>query len=93
VSLQRWAAVIQGWLGCGWSAGNVNGMLDYFKRNEIPGARGGNKRAETGRGSRVSWAKSDGHSADDIARILAEREREVPQVPGRGLDSPPGESG
>jgi hypothetical protein len=44
VSLQRWAAVIQGWLGCGWSPGNVGGMLEYFDRHEIPGTKGGKGR-------------------------------------------------
>lgn len=93
VSLQRWAAVIQGWLGCGWSPGNVNGMLDYFKRNEIPGTKGGNGRAKGGRDTRAGWAQSDGHSADDIARILAERERELSSVPGRSVDTSQGNSG
>ncbi len=34
-----WAAVIRGWIGEGWNKKNTNGMLDYFRRREIPGEK------------------------------------------------------
>jgi hypothetical protein len=34
--LAFWGQVIQAWIGCGWSPKNVAGMLDYFKRGELP---------------------------------------------------------
>jgi hypothetical protein len=36
-----WSKVIHGWLGMGWNGGNVNGMLDFLKRGEIPGTKNG----------------------------------------------------
>jgi len=29
--------VINGWVGQGWNPGNLQGMLEYYERNEIPG--------------------------------------------------------
>jgi len=36
-SLQRWKNTINGWVGMGWNPRNVKGMLDFYRRNEIPG--------------------------------------------------------
>ena len=52
-SLERWAAVIKGWTGKGWFEGNIEGMLDYYNRGEIPGENkngakhGANKKRNT----------------------------------------------
>jgi len=36
-NLARWTRVINGWVGQGWNPGNLQGMLEYYERNEIPG--------------------------------------------------------
>lgn len=45
--IERWRTVIRSWIGCGWSKRNVKGMLDYYRRNEIPGARANDSPAKT----------------------------------------------
>lgn len=41
-SLELWKQVLIGWAGQGWNPQNVNGALEFFKRGEIPQARGQN---------------------------------------------------
>jgi hypothetical protein len=38
-SITRWQSTVHAWMGCGWKPGNITGMLDYFRRNEIPETR------------------------------------------------------
>lgn len=38
-ALKLWGEVVHAWVGVGWNPVNVAGMLDCFKRHEIPGAR------------------------------------------------------
>jgi hypothetical protein len=75
---ELWSQVINGWLGMGWNGGNVNGMLDFLKRGEVPGTKGKVNDATVKRHDtrRSSWAQPDGHTAEDIDRILAERAAE-----------------
>lgn len=40
--LDRWGQVVEAWTGLGWFQGNVNGMLEYFRRKELPGRNGAN---------------------------------------------------
>jgi hypothetical protein len=35
-ALDLWKQVVRAWIGLGWNPMNTDGMLDYFKRNEIP---------------------------------------------------------
>jgi len=37
--LEFWRDVVRGWMACGWKPSNVNGMLDYFRRDEVPGEK------------------------------------------------------
>lgn len=36
-NVTRWRKVVHGWMMMGWNPRNVNGMLDYYQRSEIPG--------------------------------------------------------
>jgi hypothetical protein len=36
---QRWERVIRCYIGCGWNPRNIQGMLDYYRRGELPGRR------------------------------------------------------
>jgi hypothetical protein len=49
--LAFWHDVCKAWVGQGWKPRNVKGMLDYYRRREIPGGRGppaGNGRRRPG---------------------------------------------
>lgn len=48
-SIARWTRVINAWVGLGWNPGNVQGMLEYYERNEIPGKENSRGRNRTGR--------------------------------------------
>lgn len=37
--LDFWKQVIIAWDGCGWSGRNVKGMLEYYRRRELPGKK------------------------------------------------------
>jgi len=39
-SLERWGRTVEAYIVVGWNKRNVRGMLDFFARNEIPGANG-----------------------------------------------------
>lgn len=39
-SLDRWGRTVEAYIVVGWNKRNVRGMLDFFKRGEIPGANG-----------------------------------------------------
>jgi hypothetical protein len=34
---RRWEQVIRCYIGCGWNPQNLSGMLDYYRRGELPG--------------------------------------------------------
>jgi hypothetical protein len=38
-AIQRWGEVVRAWIAVGWKPRNVTGMLDYFRRGDIPGER------------------------------------------------------
>jgi len=48
--LQRWARTVLAWIGLGWNPKNAKGMVDFFKRGEVPGEnhRGNGKGKATG---------------------------------------------
>jgi hypothetical protein len=50
-NLTRWRRVVHAWVGSGYNPQNVQGMLDAYKRNEIPSTKGsgdaGNGKAPT----------------------------------------------
>lgn len=52
-SLELWGRIIKAWVGLGWNPTNVVGMLDFFKRKEIPP---GNGRSGNGQGARAAIA-------------------------------------
>jgi hypothetical protein len=37
--LQFWESVIRRFIGCGWNPQNIDGMLDYYQRRELPTTR------------------------------------------------------
>ena len=39
--LQFWQTVVRHFIACGWQAKNLSGMLDYYRRREIPSTRPG----------------------------------------------------
>lgn len=76
-NVKRWSDVVLAYISHGWNPSNVANMLDFLKRGEVPGTKGKND-ASTRRHDtrRSSWAQPDGHTAEDIDRILAERAAE-----------------
>ena len=36
-----WGEIAHAWVGLGWNPTNVKGMLDCYRRRELPGARKG----------------------------------------------------
>jgi hypothetical protein len=38
--VEFWEKLVKGWVGRGWNPTNVAGMLECYKRREMPGARG-----------------------------------------------------
>ena len=38
--LEFWKKVVRAWIGCGWNKLNVTGMMECYKRREIPGTKG-----------------------------------------------------
>lgn len=44
-SLTRWGNVVEAYILCGWYKGNVSGMLDWYKRNEIPHTNGSGRKS------------------------------------------------
>jgi len=61
-SLERWGAVVYAWLGQGWNPGNVAGMLDHFRRGEIPGEKHAAQRAGEPKGFEGirRWLETEG---------------------------------
>ena len=55
-ALDRWRRVVHGWIGQGWKPGNVQGMIDFFGRNEIPGENRPTGPPGNGRGADTSNA-------------------------------------
>lgn len=51
-----WANVVTRWCAQGWRGGNVDGMLDYFGRGEVPG----NGRGSVGQSGRQNRGNGDG---------------------------------
>jgi len=45
--LEVWSQVVLGWIANGWNPRNVNGMLDFYRRGEIPKAGGRNTAKST----------------------------------------------
>lgn len=52
--LQFWGKVVKGWVGCGWNPTNVQGMLEFYLRREIPTTNG------KGRGGKSRDLRRDG---------------------------------
>lgn len=73
-SMARWTRVINAWVGLGWNPGNVQGMLEYYERGEIPGKDGirGNTGPPSGGGKDGETASLQGESAA-LARALQAR--------------------
>lgn len=74
--IERWGRIVKAWVGMGWNPGNVNGMLEFFKRNEIPEIKGGNGRGQIKNNSGANWARRDGHTREEIYDIIARRNAE-----------------
>jgi len=43
--LAFWQHVVTSWIGCGWNKKNITGMLEFFKRRELPTTSGGKNNA------------------------------------------------
>jgi hypothetical protein len=64
VDLEFWGKVVKGWVGCGWNPTNVQGMLEFYQRREIPttngsGHRAGNYRAPPAPRTADDYAEGD----------------------------------
>ena len=49
LDLELWGKIVRQWVGRGWNPINVAGMLEFFKRKEIPAPRGDHIPAQTDR--------------------------------------------
>jgi hypothetical protein len=60
--LERWGKVVKAWVGCGWNPTNVKGMLEMFRRGEIPstGGKGKGKSEPAGYDAIRSYAARHG---------------------------------
>ena len=75
--LERWGQVVKCYVGLGWNPGNVRGMLDFFKRNEIP-PDGKARNNPNGNGTQKPKRHTSSPTPEQIAedrRLLAERDR------------------
>ena len=41
--LDFWKKVVRAWIGCGWNKLNVTGMMECYKRRDMPGTKGGKR--------------------------------------------------
>lgn len=46
-SVERWSDTVKAYIGQGWNPSNVNGMLDFFNTQRMPGARNGRTKQST----------------------------------------------
>ncbi len=49
-NLELWGKIVHAWVGLGWKPTNVNGMLEFYRRREIPGDGKGKNNANSLRG-------------------------------------------
>ena len=55
--LQRWYAVCDAWVGCGWNPRNAKGMIDFYILEQIPGStHGGRPMNSTNRDPNVAYS-------------------------------------
>jgi hypothetical protein len=71
--LELWAKVIKGWTGKGWFEGNIEGMLEFYQRGEIPGDRTNGQHQATNRGRSDRSQRQP--EVSDPAAIRADIER------------------
>jgi len=66
-NLELWGKIVRAWVGMGWNPINVVGMLEFFKRREIPAIRGGFRPEKS---DREKWEEElhSGEMDDDIRR-------------------------
>ena len=87
-NLDFWGQVVKAWVGLGWNPTNVKGMLEFFKRREIPAVKGGNGRSGSNYPSNRTLAKPPAVPVDpaqverDRATLRAHRGRQQGDVGG-----------
>lgn len=70
--LERWKNTIIAWIACSWNPSNVGGMLDYFRKNEMPTTKK-NGAYKNGRNQPKNQAATSGlnpANPDDWKRML-----------------------
>jgi hypothetical protein len=92
-ALDHWRNIVTHWIACGWSKINLDGMLDYFQRNEIPSTR----RLDHGspqRNNPAHQGQRGTKSAEPASTVTSEMRRLLSTigqrgpVVGTGADSP-----
>lgn len=58
-ALDRWREVVTAWIGCGWNKRNVTGMLDFYRRGQLPSTGNGGNRGNTRASSGTNRAPSE----------------------------------
>lgn len=79
-NLELWGKIIQAWLAQGWNPDNINGMLDYFKRREIPNGNGGvgrghvrGRNGDHRKGARPTAADIDAQARAAMEKLMKEQ--------------------
>jgi hypothetical protein len=71
--VERWRRTVEGWVGCGWNPRNVQGMLQFYRRGEIPGQQ--YEAAGQANARRRDEPTSMGAALDSLGEMLRGGER------------------
>lgn len=66
---ELWKQVVAAWIGTGWNPGNLKGMLEFYRRGEIPGTQRRNGGKGNGNGQQKYASIGDAFAA-----LLADEE-------------------
>jgi len=80
-ALEFWGRVVEAWVASGWNPRNLRGMLDFFRRHELPGTKKGRQKHQKPsrdgteafavvEKARALWQSGD---SDGAATLLAEK--------------------
>jgi hypothetical protein len=75
-AIQRWGEVVHYWVGRGWNPSNVEGMLEFFKRGDMPNSGGDHERSNRDRRNGGSVTPTDAAEQRKRDEAAAERLRQ-----------------
>ena len=66
-----WGKVILSYIAAGWNPNNINGMLDFYRRREIPGQQRTNQNGAT----KQPTQQSNAPTREQAQRAIKERDQ------------------